>query len=89
MDAVLAAWRKAPLGARAYNVADDGSATRGEIVSWLAGRLGIAPPPFSGAAAPGRRRLTPDRIVDNSRIKAELGWRPRHPSFREGYSSLL
>jgi len=72
-----------------FNVADQGQATRGEIASWLAQRAGLASVSFTGAPAVGRRRLTPDRIVDADLLQRTLGWRPRFPTFREGYDALL
>jgi nucleoside-diphosphate-sugar epimerase len=71
-----------------FNVADDGAATREEVATWLAGQLGLPAPRFTGEPAGGRAPV-PDRIIANSRLKASLGWRPRHPSYREGYASLL
>lgn len=71
-----------------FNVVDDGAATRGEIVAWLAGQLGLPVPRFTGEPA-GSRAPTPDRIIANARLKATLGWRPRWPTFREGYTNLL
>ncbi len=72
-----------------FNVADDAAATRDEITCWLAVRLGVPPPRFSEAPAGGRRTLTPDRIIANTRLKQVLGWQPAFPSFREGYAALL
>jgi nucleoside-diphosphate-sugar epimerase len=72
-----------------FNVADDGAAPKAEIVNWLAGKLGLPAPVFSGAPAAGRRAVTPDRIIDNAKIKRVLGWRTRYPSFREGYAAIL
>ena len=86
--AVWAAWR-APAGARIYNVADDGAATKGEVVAWLAARLGVGLPRFTGVPAGGRRAVTPDRIIANDRLKSELGWRPGCPTFRDGYEKIL
>ncbi len=86
--AVRAAWG-AGAGAHIFNVADDGAATKGEMVAWLAARIGVAAPVFSGAPAGGRRAVTPDRIIANAKLKAELGWRPGCPTFREGYEKIL
>ncbi len=74
-----------------FNVADDAPATKAEVVNWLAERIGRAPPTFTGGAASVRRGFAtpPDRIISNARLKAELGWRPRFPSFREGYAAIL
>jgi len=72
-----------------FNVADDGAATKAEIVGWLAERLGLPAPRFTGEPAAGRRSVTPDRIIANGKLKAGLGWRPLYPSYREGYAKLL
>lgn len=76
---------------RIYNVADDAPARKAEVVQWLAERLGRASPRFTGGAASERRGFAapPDRIISNTRLKAELGWRPRFPSYREGYTAIL
>jgi nucleoside-diphosphate-sugar epimerase len=70
-------------------VADDGAALKAEIVEWLARRIGVALPRFTGEPAMGRRAVTPDRVIANARAKAVLGWRPRFATFREGYENLL
>lgn len=72
-----------------FNVADDGAALKAEIVEWLARRIGVALPRFTGEPAMGRRAVTPDRVIANARAKAVLGWRPRFATFREGYENLL
>lgn len=72
-----------------FNVADDGPAPKVEITAWLAMKLGVARPRFTGEPATGRRRVTPDRVIANDKIKRELGWRPVYPSFREGYAAIL
>jgi nucleoside-diphosphate-sugar epimerase len=71
------------------NLADDGAATKGEIVAWLADTLRVAPPHFTGEPAVGRSMGTPDRIILNGKAKVLLGWHPRYPTFREGYAKLL
>jgi nucleoside-diphosphate-sugar epimerase len=72
-----------------FNVADDGPTPKGEVVAWLASRLGVPPPRFTGEPMTGRRAITPDRAISNAKIKRELGWRPRFPTFREGYEKML
>lgn len=89
MDAVWARGAEAKAVADVFNVADEGAATKGEVVAWLAARLGVAMPRFTGLPAGGRRMVTPDRIIDASKARAVLGWRPRRPTFREGYAEVL
>ncbi len=72
-----------------FNVADDGSAPKAEIAAFLAGKLGLPAPRFTGEPAQGRRRITPDRVIANDKIKRVLGWRPLYPSYREGYAAIL
>ena len=90
VSAVLAAFVKSQVAnGKVFNVADDGGAPKEEVVRWLADRLGRTMPEFTGKSAPGRRALMPSRLISNARIKAELGWSPRYPSFREGYNAIL
>jgi nucleoside-diphosphate-sugar epimerase len=72
-----------------FNLTDDGRARKSEIVAWLAGQLGVPLPRFSGVAYPGRRTVTPDRVIANDKLKSLLGWTPRYSTFREGYANLL
>jgi nucleoside-diphosphate-sugar epimerase len=89
--AAVAACLTAPKGVASdvFNVADDGHATKAEIVHWLAEKVSVSAPTFTGAPAGSRRQVTPDRVIANAKLKTMLGWRPRHPTFREGYASLL
>lgn len=85
--AVLAA--PAALAGGIFNVADDGTAAKAEVAAWLSARLGRPAPAFTGSPAGGRRRVTPDRVIANDRLKAALGWRPQYASYREGYEAIL
>lgn len=88
--ALWSAWAARPQSAHhVFNVVDDHPTPKGEVTAWLAAKLGVQPPKFTGAPAAGRRAVTPDRIVVNARLKTELSWAPRFPSFREGYETLL
>jgi nucleoside-diphosphate-sugar epimerase len=96
LGAMQAVWTRGSMagghgesGPEIFNLADEGGATKGEVVAWLAERLGLTSPRFSGQPAGGRRTLTPDRIIDASRARAVLGWQARYRSFREGYSEML
>ncbi len=72
-----------------FNVADNGAAPKREVVAWMASALGLPNPSFTGEPAAGRRVITPDRIISNTKCQEVLGWRPRYSTFREGYASLL
>ena len=75
----------AAIGNLIFNVADDGAATRAELAAWLAARLGRPAPRFTGEVPSDRARGAHDRLIINERLKATLGWRPRFPTFREGF----
>lgn len=72
-----------------FNVADDAPASKAEVAGWIANQLGLPPPRFTGAPAGGRRAVTPDRVIANTKLKTMLGWKPAFPSFREGYAASL
>ena len=72
-----------------FNVVDDGPARKSEVVGWIADRLRVPPPRFTGAPAGTRRAVTPDRVISNQKLKQFLGWAPRYSTFREGYANLL
>jgi nucleoside-diphosphate-sugar epimerase len=79
---VLAALERGSPGA-VYHGSDAHSPRRREVVEWVAGRLGIAPP-RAGSAVPG-----PDRRVLSEWTRRTLGVELRYPSFREGLSELV
>jgi nucleoside-diphosphate-sugar epimerase len=91
-DVVSAIWAAfgAPVmpAGEIFNVADDGAATKAEVTAWLAAQLELPAPRFTGEPAGGRGPV-PDRIISNARLRSVLGWRPRWPSYREGYANLL
>ncbi len=70
---------------RIYNVSDGNPSPRAEIVGWLAEKLGVDAPSFSGSDG----SHAPNRKISNNRIRDELNWSPAFPSFREGYNSIL
>jgi nucleoside-diphosphate-sugar epimerase len=90
--AILAAFASpSSVGNRIFNVTDDIAAKKAEVVRWLAVKVGRMPPRFSGGAASTRGGFAgpADRLISNARLKAELGWQPKYPSFREGYTNVL
>jgi len=79
------------VGSSVFNLSDNSPHSRGEVAAWLANRLGMPEPRFEEATAPNPsgRRTTPDRIIVASRIRAALGWSPRHPDSRSGFEEIL
>jgi nucleoside-diphosphate-sugar epimerase len=89
VSAAVLALERAP-STRTYNVADDEPARLGEIFAWLTERLGrCAGSGHPVGTLPRRRRGAGDKRVSNARLKAELGWQPRYPTYREGYEAEL
>ena len=91
VSAILSCLSAPPsVGSQVFNVADSAPAPRGEVVCWLAGRLGRPVPGFDGSMT-GRRDGAPvaDRIISNDKIQRMLGWRPQFPDYRAGYGKIL
>jgi nucleoside-diphosphate-sugar epimerase len=82
-------------GGEVYNVCDDEPAPLREWLPVLARTLGAPPPRHVPAwvarliATPGTLALmTEARGASNAKAKAELGWTPAWPSWREGFAAL-
>jgi nucleoside-diphosphate-sugar epimerase len=76
-----------------YNIADDGPASKAEVLAYLAQQLGLPAPVFNpeiiSARLQRRGGQMPNRIVSNKKARSLLDWSPKYPSFREGYAALL
>jgi len=78
--AVLAVLERGVPG-RVYHASDAEPVRRRDLVTWVAGRLGIPPPRLpAGGSGP----TLPDRRIHAERTRADLGTSLRHPTFREG-----
>ena len=93
-EATLAALDRGEAGA--YNVVDDDPAPVREWMPALASAVGAKPPrrvpawlarPLAGSY--GVKIMTSAQGASNARAKRELGWQPRHPSWREGFATAL
>ena len=90
VSAIFACFSAAPtIANEIFNVTDDAPAPKAEVASWIAARLGLPTPRFTGAPWPGRRSVTPDRCIANAKLKRRLGWQPRYPTFRDGCRLIL
>lgn len=77
-----------------YNLADDTPCPADEVTAWIAQSLGMPLPQEVSWTDPSvseamRRFYLDSKRVSNARAKAELGWRLRYPSYREGLKALL
>jgi nucleoside-diphosphate-sugar epimerase len=92
-DATVAAVERGRPGI--YNVVDDEPAAVAEWLPELSRALGAKPPMrvprFVGRLMAGEAAtvmMTEVRGASNEKAKRELGWQPRHASWREGFSEL-
>jgi len=90
-EATVAAIQRGKRGI--YNIVDDDPAPVAEWLPALANLLGAKPPMrvprfvgrlFAGQA--GVVMMTDIRGASNQKAKQELGWRPAHPSWRQGFA---
>jgi nucleoside-diphosphate-sugar epimerase len=77
-----------------YNLCDDEPAPNPDVIAYAADLLGIGPPPEVSLAdaklsPTGMRFYAESKRVSNARAKAELGWRPEYPTYREGLRAIL
>jgi nucleoside-diphosphate-sugar epimerase len=73
-------------GGEVYNATDDEPVSQFDFFSWLAATLGKPVPGSTpeNADASRKRGITNKRI-SNHKLKLELGYRFKYPTFREGY----
>ena len=90
----LAASIARPRAGGIYNLCDDEPAPNSKVVAYAAHLLGQAPPPevsLEDARLPpaAQRFYAESKRGSNARAKAELGWRPAYPTYREGLAAVL
>ena len=77
-----------------YNLCDDEPSASAEVNAYAAQLLGSDPGPEQAydpaSLSPMAQRFWAEsKRVANARAKAALGWRPLHPSYREGLRAIL
>jgi nucleoside-diphosphate-sugar epimerase len=83
-----------PHPGRAYTLADDEPAAADVVMTGAAERLGLPIPPEVSLDDPSvsdamRRFYNDNKRLSNARAKAELGCRPKYPTWREGLEALI
>lgn len=83
-----------PHPGRAYTLADDEPARADVVMAGAATRLNLPLPPEVALDDPSvsdamRRFYNDNKRLSNARAKAELGWRPKYPTWREGLDALI
>ncbi|WP_300578517.1 SDR family oxidoreductase [Phenylobacterium sp.] len=94
LAAGLAASIARPRAGGIYNLCDDEPAPNSEVVAYAAELLGLPAPPeipveAANLAGPAQRFYAESKRISNARAKAELGWRPAYPTYREGLNAIL
>ena len=77
-----------------YNLTDDAPSPADVVTAGAAARMGLPTPPEVDWTDPSvsetmRRFYLDSKRISNARAKAELGWRPEFPSWREGLEAIL
>ena len=83
-----------PRAAGIYNLCDDEPCPNSDVIAYAAELLSMAPPAevtFEEAKLlPAALRFYAEsKRISNARAKAELGWRPAYPTYREGLKAIL
>ncbi|PYM12193.1 MAG: NAD(P)-dependent oxidoreductase [Verrucomicrobia bacterium] len=86
---IIAALRNGRPG-EVYNAVDDEPVAQIHFFRWLSETLGKWMPPFAGEPANGdRKRGLTHKKVSNRRLKMELGYSFKYPTFRQGYTAEI
>jgi len=83
-----------PHPGRAYTLCDDEPAPADVVTAYAAERLGLPRPPEVDVDDPSvsdamRRFYLDSKRLSNARTKAELGWRPKYPSWKDGLEAMI
>ncbi len=92
-EGLLASLRR-PRAGGIYNLCDDLPAPAETVTAHAASLLGLAAPPLipfetADLSPMARRFYGESKRVSNAQAKAELGWRPLYPTYREGLAAIL
>lgn len=73
-----------------YNAVDDEPVSQLKFFEWLGGTLDKPlPPSVTEDAEANRKRGVTNKKVSNRRLKMELGYQFKYPTFRQGYTAEL
>jgi nucleoside-diphosphate-sugar epimerase len=89
----LAASLARPMQGAVFNVCDDEPAPPQDVVAHAAFLMGVAPPPEVPIAEAELSPMAASfyaecKRASNAKLRRELGWTPRFPSYREGLAAL-
>jgi nucleoside-diphosphate-sugar epimerase len=87
--AIIAALKRGRPG-EVYNAVDDEPVSQLAYFEWLSGVLGKELPPFVPEdPASFRKRGVTNKRVSNGKLRQELGYQLKYPSFRQGYAAEI
>ena len=87
--AIIAALKSGRPG-EVYNAVDDEPVSQLSFFQWLSGPLGKELPPSAPEDAEAvRRRGVTNKKVSNRRLRMELGYQFKYPTFRQGYTAEI
>jgi nucleoside-diphosphate-sugar epimerase len=89
VGAIIAALQSGRPG-EIYNVSDDEPVPQIHFFRWLSETLGKNMPPFVPESAAGAsKRGSTNKKVMNRKLRMELGYQLRYPTFRQGYTAEI
>jgi nucleoside-diphosphate-sugar epimerase len=89
VGAIIAALKSGRPG-EVYNAVDDEPVTQLGFFRWLSGPLGKELPPSAPEGADDvRKRGVTNKKVSNRRLRMELGYQFKYPTFRQGYMAEI
>jgi nucleoside-diphosphate-sugar epimerase len=89
VGAIIAALKSARAG-EIYNAVDDEPVAQIHFFRWLSETLGKYMPPFATDIDNGnRKRGLTNKKVSNRKLRMELGYQFRYPTFRQGYTAEI
>lgn len=89
VGAIVAALQNAKPG-EIYNVVDDEPIAQVHFLRWLSETLGKwMPPVATPEELAKKKRGVTNKKVSNRRLKMELGYLPKFPTFRQGYTAEI
>ncbi|MEM8943717.1 MAG: NAD-dependent epimerase/dehydratase family protein [Planctomycetota bacterium] len=74
-----------------FCVSDGNPVIRGDYYREVARRIGAAPPQFAepNPSSPAAARAASDKRISNAKLRNEIGYEFRYPSYREGLAAIL
>ena len=89
VGAIIAALKSGRPG-EIYNAVDDEPVSQLDFFQWLSGPLGKELPPSAPEDAEAvRKRGVTNKKVSNRRLRVELGYQFKYPTFRQGYTAEI